>query len=173
MKKIILITVLILTSVHAKKPQPVQEVNIKKFSGLWYEMARTFNRFEKGCVASTVEYVHKPNNTYTVHNRCFEDTIGGKKVHYKGSASFVNKTDASVIDMTYYWIFTKRYYVLYVDEMYQKAIVASPDMSNVWIMSRTPKIAQETFDAMVKKLDAYMDTSKLIITPQDDKGRYK
>lgn len=157
----------------AKAPIPVADVNVKKFSGLWYEIARTSNSYQKKCVASSVEYKLQKDNTYNVYNRCFENTIGGDLIEYKGTAKSVNGQSMSKIDMTYYYVFTKQYRVIYLEKDYSAAVVSDEKMKHVWVMSRKPKISQQKLKRILTKLDKSMDLNRLIYTPQDKQGRYK
>ena len=154
-------------------PTPVPHVDITKFSGLWYEVARTYNDYEKNCVAATVEYALQNDNTYKIYNRCFEHVIGGDLIEYRGTAKPVDGSSMSKIDMTYYYFFTTQYRVIHLENDYSAAVVADEEMEQVWVMSRTPQMSQRKFKRILSKLDKSMDLERLIYTPQDEKGRYK
>ena len=154
-------------------PTPVPHVDIKKFSGLWYEIARTHNDYQKNCVAATVEYNFQTNNTYKIYNRCFKYVIGGDLIEYNGTGKPTNGNSMSKIDMTYYYFFTSEYRVIYLEKDYSAAVVADKDMEQVWIMSRKPTLSKRKFDKILTKLENNMDIQRLILTPQDEKGRYK
>jgi apolipoprotein D and lipocalin family protein len=172
--KILLMMILLLLPLQAETLKPVDYVDPKKFSGLWYETARLYNSYQEDCVASTVEYVLQDDNEYEVYNRCFEKRIGGELVAYEGSAkSPLEPSNMSQIDMTYYWFFTKRYGVYYLDETYESAIVANEAFDQLWILSRKPNIETEKLEKILALLDNTIDLKKLIFTPQDGKGRYK
>jgi apolipoprotein D and lipocalin family protein len=121
---------------------PVPHVDIKKFSGLWYEVARTYNDHEKNCVAATVEYKLQEDNTYKIYNRCFEHVIGGDLIEYRGTAESKDGNSMSKIDMTYYYIFTTEYHVIHLEKDYSAAVVADKDMEQVWVMSRKPELPE-------------------------------
>ena len=70
--KYIFLIIFFLSPIFANTP-----VDIKKFSGLWYEIARIENSFQTSCVASSVEYKLQSDNTYDVYNRCFENELDG------------------------------------------------------------------------------------------------
>lgn len=171
MKSIIFI--LSSTLLFATAPLPVSHVNVQKFSGLWYEIARTSNSYQEKCVASSVEYKLQKDNTYKVYNRCFENTIGGKLIEYKGTAKSANGGSMSKIDMTYYLVFTKQYRVIHLEKDYSAAVVADEKMEQVWVMSRNPKIQKNKLSKILAKLGRSMNIKRLIYTPQDKKGRYK
>jgi apolipoprotein D and lipocalin family protein len=164
---------LFLMAVTLNAYQSVAFVDAARFSGLWYEIARTYNSYQKNCVASSVEYTLVAPLKYRVNNRCFEHVIGGDLIEYEGDAQPSEGDSMSRIEMTYFWIFTKEYHVIYIEEDYSRAIVADRQLEQVWIMSRTPHITQEQRDVLLAKLDPLMDLSRLIYTPQDEKGRYK
>lgn len=168
-----LFLLLISTLIFANTPTPVGHVDIEKFSGLWYEVARTYNSYEKDCVAATVEYKLQENNAYRVHNRCFKKVIGGDLIEYKGKAKPVDGRSMSKIDMTYYYIFTERYRVIHLEKDYSAAVVADKEMEQVWVMSRKPILRKTKLNKILAKLEKNMDLKRLIFTPQDKKGRYK
>lgn len=167
--------IIILFTLNANALEPVKFASIDKFSGLWYEIARTPNFYQEGCVASSVEYVLQEDNTYNIYNRCFENEIGGKLIEYSGvgKTASKNKKSISKIDMTYFWIFTKRYNIVYIDQDYKNAVVSDEDKKNIWIISRTPNMKKEKLDFILEKLKAHIDLNRLIFTKQDKQGRYK
>lgn len=172
MKYLIMIFLLV-TTVYAQKIEPVPFVSASKFSGLWYEIARTYNSYQERCMASSVEYKLVEKYEYEVFNRCFDTVIGGDLIEYSGSAEPSEGTNMSSIDMTYFWIFTKKYHVYYLQEDYSYAVVADEEFEQVWIMSRKPFMPKESLNEIILHLSQAMDTSKFIYTPQDEKGKYR
>jgi apolipoprotein D and lipocalin family protein len=149
----------------------VATVEPKAFSGLWYEIARTYNYYEKNCVAATVEYTLTQDNRYDVTNRCFDKNIGAELIVYNGTAKMLTPNSASKLKLTYFLVFSSEYHIVHWDESY--AVMASPDFNDLWIMSRSHRMPKNKLDAILTKLSTVMDTKKLIFTPQDDKGRYQ
>jgi apolipoprotein D and lipocalin family protein len=160
-------------SLFASAPAPVAHVDAERFSGLWYEIARTYNYFEKKCVAATVEYTLLDAYEYRVNNRCFDTVIGGDLIAYEGSAEPAEGRSMARIDMTYFWIFTREYRVVYLAEDYSLAVVCDDTMEHVWIMHRKPQIEPERLEGILELLEAHMDLERLIWTPQDPEGRYQ
>lgn len=171
--KTLILTLLITTTIYANALTPVNEVNDQKFSGLWYEIARTYNNYQEKCVASSVEYLLVEPLKYKVFNRCFETKIGSKLIEYEGTATSVDGKSMSSIDMTYFWIFTENYQVYYLDDGYNYAVVANNTFEQVWIMSRKPTMPQNILDDIKEKLSTVMKLKDLIYTLQDEKGRYQ
>ena len=143
-------------------------IDIKKFSGLWYEVARIENSFQTSCVASSVEYKLQENNTYDVYNRCFENELNGKLIEYNGFAKLENNQ----LFMRYFFVFRTSYKIEYLND-YKTAVVSNDDYSNLWIMSRTPNIEKNELEKILNELKNKMDISKLVFTKLDPKGRYK
>jgi apolipoprotein D and lipocalin family protein len=169
-----LITLLLaITIIHAERLEPVPYVSPAKFSGLWYEIARTYNSYQDRCVGSSVEYRHVEPFEYEVFNRCFDTKIGGELIEYSGSAEPAEGESMSSIDMTYFWVFTKNYNVYYLQEDYAYAVVADKDFEQVWIMSREPLMPKQKLNEILSYLSQAFDPKKLIYTPQDKEGRYK
>jgi len=161
------------TFLFSNSPLPVPHVDVKAFSGLWYEIARTYNEYEKNCVAATVEYDLQEDNTYKIYNRCFEHVIGGDLIEYNGIAKPKSGHSMSKINMTYYYIFTTEYRVIHLEDDYSAAVVADKELEQVWVMSRKPELPEEKLNQILAKLEKSMDLDRLIFTPQDEKGRYK
>ena len=161
------------TLLFASAPAPVAYVDPERFSGLWYEIARTDNPFERDCVAATVEYRLKDAYEYDVRNRCFDTEIGGKLIEYKGTAEPSSGDSMARIDMTYFWIFTREYRVIYLSRDYTSAVVTDDKMEHLWIMHREPYMPQPLLGDILALLDGHIDLDRLIYTPQDPEGRYK
>ena len=171
--KNLLLMLITITTVWANTLTPVSHVDDKKFSGLWYEIARTANSFQENCVASSVEYQFVEPLNYKVFNRCFQNEIGGKLTEYKGTVQSTDGKSMASMKMTYFWVFSENYQVYYLDEAYQYAVVANKTFEQVWIMSRKPTMPKNVLSDIKEKLSTAMDIQKLVYTPQDKKGRYK
>lgn len=170
MMKIVILLLCSLTLWSSTTPA-LPFVSTKSFSGLWYEIARTYNDYEKNCVAATVEYTLVNSNKYDVTNRCFENVIGGELIVYRGSGKTFENNLASKLKLTYFWVFSREYHIIHWEENY--AVMSSPDYQNLWIMSRTPSMPKAKLQAILAKLNPLMDIKHLIFTPQDPKGRYQ
>jgi apolipoprotein D and lipocalin family protein len=169
----ILIFVLFVSIGTAETMPPVSFVDAKRFSGVWYEIARTYNDYEKDCVAASVEYVLEEENFYRVYNRCFDTTMTGDLILYKGTGVPLEGDSMHRIKMTYFWIFSRYYNVIYLDEEYTTAIISDKDFQQLWIMHREPKLSQTKLATLLSVLENKMDIKRLIFTPQDPEGRYK
>ena len=164
--------ILLPSFLFANTPLENQDFDIKKFSGLWYEIARVENSFQTSCVASSVEYILQNDDSYDVYNRCFEKELDGKLIQYNGSAKKIEENNTSKLKMRYFLFFTQEYNIIYIND-YKTAVVSNDDFSNVWIMSRTPFINENELQLILEKLKTKMNTSDLLFTKLHPKGKYK
>lgn len=154
-------TILVLTvmlvhvwSIFAQKatrgtsPTTVAYVDIQRYSGLWYEIAKIPNSFQDQCAyGTTAEYIINEDGDITVINRCYEkdgnlDIADGvarivdKKTNAKLEVSFV-----SFLGIRPFW---GDYWIIGLDEDYTYAVVGHPERKYGWILSRTSALTNET-----------------------------
>lgn len=133
-----------------KELKTVEFVDLKKYSGLWYEVAKIPNRFQKQCVnKTTANYTLKDNGEIEVINSCV--TEEGKIDKTDGVARIVDKKSNAKLEVSFFSIFGWRpiwgdYWIIGLDENYQWAIVGTPSRKYGWILSRTPKLNNDILD---------------------------
>ena len=93
--KFIVLSFFLISNILANKSLESQHFNIREFSGLWYEIARIENSYQKNCVASSVEYKLLSDDTYDVFNRCFENNLDGKLIEYNGRTKKIEENNNS------------------------------------------------------------------------------
>lgn len=136
-------------------------VDRDKFSGKWFEIARTYNNFQKDCKDSYVEYVLNEEK-YDIKNSC-TSVVDNSDISYNGTGKSANEkvSNFSKIKMTYFYIFSKEYQIVYNDN-YNFAVVSDDDFESVWIMSRTKSINEDKLNEILSFLKKYLDLDKLI-----------
>ena len=128
----------------------VQEVDLQRYVGLWYEIARIPNRFQKNCESgTTAQYALREDGKITVINRCLKKDGSVDKA--EGVAKIVDadtnaKLKVSFVSFLGWRPFWGDYWVLGLGEDYEWAIVGSPDRKYGWILSRTPTLSQVTLE---------------------------
>lgn len=136
------------------QPKTVPQLELEKYQGKWFEIARIPNNFQRGCVATTATYSLNEDGTVHVLNECVRDGVSKKKVSAKGKAWIVDeesnsKLEVSFVHFLFWWrIFSGDYWVLHLgplnDEgLYSTAVVGEPRRKFGWILSRTPEISEE------------------------------
>ena len=142
----------------------VEKVDINRYLGTWYEIARFDHSFERGCSHVTATYALKENGDIKVLNRCIDET--GQEDIAKGSA-FSTTPENNKLKVTFFWPFYGNYWILMLDKKYSYAVVGDPSRNYLWILSRSKSLNKKSLDTIIKKLPSLgFDTSKLIWTKQ-------
>ncbi len=176
MKKIFGLFVAVMTlqlQANAGNFQTVDQVDLQKYIGRWYEIASIPQRFQKQCIGdTTAEYSVNGDGTIRVINSCA--TKSGERSVGKGQAKVVNKDTNAELKVTFvnllgHWIYTfgGGYYIVGLGQNYEYAIVGHPTFEYAWILSRTPQLDQVTLNDIENQLkNLGYDSCALKITPQ-------
>jgi apolipoprotein D and lipocalin family protein len=151
MKAIIFLIILSMNIFSQQQPlKTVEYVDINKYLGLWYEIAKIPNRFQSQCVkGTTAKYSMKENGEIEVINSCIEEDGSTDKT--EGIARIVDKKSNAKLEVSFFSILGWRpiwgdYWIIGLDTNYQWAIVGTPSRKYGWILSRSPKIEKETLE---------------------------
>jgi len=117
----------------------VNAVDLQRYAGTWYEIARLPNSFQKNCWNSTAEYQIINSETIRVINRCEEDSAGGEIDDVTGKAWVVEGSNNAKLKVSFFWPFKGDYWILELDEDYQWVAVGTPSREYLWIMAREPR----------------------------------
>lgn len=131
----------------------VEEVDINKYLGVWYEIARLPNSFEKGLECVTATYSLKSNGKIEVLNKGHHIEKERVSKTAKGTAWVPDNSYPGRLKVTFFWPFSGSYYIMSLDENYQYALVGDPSRKYLWVLSRTKVLD----DAIYSKL---MDHAK-------------
>ena len=127
---------------HGQPVQTVENVDLNRYAGLWYEIAKIPNSFQKKCLAkTTAEYTLLENGTVQVINRCQE--ADGQTNSAKGIARIVDTKSNAKLQVSFVRFFGRNwfwgdYWIIGLDEDYQWAIVGHPKRKYGWILARQP-----------------------------------
>ena len=175
MKKFLALIILFCCSLHtvanaAEALSTIDALDVPRYMGKWYEIARYPNWFQKKCVSdSSAEYSQRTNGKVQVVNRCrqsngeFKEAIGiarqiGGTTSPKLQVSFVHPWLSFIPAV---W---GDYWVIDLDSQYQLVAVSEPSRNYLWILARTPAVDQKTLDALLGRLRSRgFDTDKLIL----------
>lgn len=146
--------------------QTVNNVDIQKYKGTWYEIARFEHFFEKGCKNVTATYEIKEDGDLKVINRCTKIDTNEKK-EATGVAYATDETN-SKLKVSFFRPFYGDYYILDLASDYSYALVGNPNRELLWILSRTKTLDENIKNSILKKLPALgFDANKFIWTIQD------
>ncbi len=131
--------------------QPVTGFELNRYLGTWYEVARLDHRFERGLSNVTATYSLRDDGGVHVVNRGF-DTDDGQWNEAVGKAFFVGASDTGHLKVSFFGPFYGGYNIIELDKAeYQYAVVAGPDRSYLWILSRTPQPGPELLQSLVNR----------------------
>ena len=146
----------------------VSNVDIAKYLGRWYEIARYPNWFQKNCYAVAADYELAKNGSIKVVNRCREGGLDGTLREVVGTASIVNDHTNAKLKVSFYWPFYGDYWIIALGNDYEYAIVSEPGRRYLWILSRKPTLGKLKYDKLIKDLgEQSFDVSLLAFTPQN------
>lgn len=147
---------------------PVAAVDLARYAGTWYEIARFPVWFQDGCTGVTAEYALVPDGTVDVLNSCFQDSLDGELRTAAATARSVDASNARLKVRFSRWVpIEGDYWVIHLDPEYRTAVVGVPSGSAGWILSRTPQIAPDQLAAATAALEANgYDTARLVFTEQ-------
>jgi len=149
----------------------VPKVDLERYMGTWYEIARFPHRFEKGCVAAKATYALQKNGTVDVLNQCRLDRSDGPVKTARGIARVVDATTRAKLKVTFFWPFYGDYWIIDLGDDYDYAVVGHPGRKYLWILSRTPIMDDALYGRLLERIASKgYDPSCLVKTPQPEKG---
>lgn len=131
----------------------VERVDLERYVGRWYEIARYDHSFERDCTAVTATYSKNPDGTIKVVNACRKGALNGPEDIAEGSATAQNATNTK-LSVTFFWPFAGDYWVIGLAEDYSWALVGEPSGRYLWILARTPQIDPTLRADLIAKLQA-------------------
>lgn len=155
----------------ASEPTPVGSVDLTRYVGTWYEIARLPNRFQRQCARNTTAtYALMDDERISVINRCV--TAAGKEIDAKGVARIVDSASNAKLAVSFFrvfgWhLFWGDYWIIGLDADYQYAVVGTPSRKYGWILSRSRSLTpdqRETIDTILRQ-NGY-NPEQFIPTPQ-------
>lgn len=151
----------------------ITTLDVPRYMGTWYEIAKYPNRFQKKCVRNTrADYSAQADGTVRVLNRC--TTKEGDVSEAIGEARQIGGSTSPKLEVRFApaWLsfipmVWGNYWVIDLDPGYQVVAVSEPRREYLWVLSRTPAMPAKAYDELVARLDKKgFDTRKLERTPQ-------
>jgi apolipoprotein D and lipocalin family protein len=133
---------------YPKGVAPVDNFELNRYLGTWYEIARLDHSFERGLEQVTAEYSLRPDGGVRVINRGF---LPDKNIwkEAEGKAFFVRSPEEAYLKVSFFGPFYGSYVIFYLDNAYQHAWITSGNNSYLWFLSRTPTVEQEVLQAFL------------------------
>lgn len=142
----------------------VQSLDVNRFMGQWYELARYDHKFERGMNHVTATYSIKDDGMIKVVNAGIKD---GEAKQAEGKAKQPDPDDPGKLKVSFFLFFYSDYYILELDPDYSYVVVGSSTDKYLWIMSREKSLPAEVYDGIILRLqERGYDTSKLLTVEQ-------
>ena len=155
-------------SVSSKKTDQttVREFDLQRYLGLWYEIGRYQNSFERNLVGVTATYTPKKDGRVEVLNEGFFKELNGKLKSARGKAKLSGQTGK--LKVSFFLNFYADYNVLELDQQnYQWALIGSSSAGYLWILSRVPVMKEDLYREILRKAEARgYDTTMIFKVPQ-------
>ena len=151
----------------------ISSLDVSRYLGTWYEIAKFPNWFQKKCVSNTqAVYSLRPDGNLKVLNSC--KMADGEVSQAEGTARQIGPKDSPKLEVRFApaWLgflpmVWGDYWVIDLDPQYQVAAVSDPKREYLWVLSRTPELDKKTYDELLARLQSQrFDTHKLELTTQ-------
>ena len=155
----------------ANEPPPlatISALDVPRYMGRWYEIAKYPNRFQRKCVADTsAEYKLESDGRVQVTNRCRMEN--GEWNEAVGAARQVGDASSPKLEVRFApaWLsfipaVWGNYWVIDLDPEYQLVAVSESRREYLWVLSRSPLVAKDAYSALLERLRRLgFDTNRL------------
>jgi apolipoprotein D and lipocalin family protein len=154
MKYIISLTLasMLLSNGYSQKlPSVVTEVDLERYQGTWYEIARLPNFFEKKLKCITAKYTLREDGKITVLNAGNYIESPHKPSSSEGVAWVPDRNSPAKLKVQFFWPFSGDYWIMYLDKEYRYVLVGDPSLKYLWILCREKTLEETTYKMLLQK----------------------
>jgi apolipoprotein D and lipocalin family protein len=154
-------------NLRAAELSVVPDLDLQRYSGTWFEVARLPNRFQRKCAGNvTATYTVRADGKISVVNECKK--MDGSMERAKGTAKLAHQDGPkSKLKVTFFWPFYGDYWVIDLDPEYRWAVVGTPNRKYFWILSRSRELAGDVTEGILRRArEKGFALERLIRTPQ-------
>ena len=131
--------------------RPVDNFEVERYLGRWYEIARLDHSFEHGLSRVTADYSMRRDGGVRGINRGYSE-LNDNWEEAEGKAYFVKTPDIGYLKVSFFGPFYGAYIVFELDhQSYQYALISGPDKSYLWILARNPHLDEDIKDTLIAK----------------------
>jgi apolipoprotein D and lipocalin family protein len=158
---------------EAQQPlRVVESVDLTRYAGKWYEVARLPNKFQRKCVSDVVaHYTLRPDSRINVLNQCrradgkVDQAPGIARKAGNGSNNAVLEVRFAPAILSFLPAVWGDYWIIGLGPDYSWAVVGTPSREYLWILSRTPKMSTSAYEQSIEIAKGNgFDTGKLVTT---------
>lgn len=147
----------------------VPHVDLHRYMGTWYEIARLQNPWERECFHNPIAiYTMRHDGTIHMLSQCKTDNFFNKIQKAEGTAEVVDKTSNAKLKISYdppknfNWLFREDYWIIQLADDYSYAVVSEPNQQHLWILSRTPSLPQDVYQTILDKVVLQMPNLNIL-----------
>ena len=156
------------TAQSQKVPSVVSTVDLNRYKGMWYEIARLPNSFERKLKCTSATYTLRDDGKITVLNKGNYITNPQKTSSIKGVAWIPDKMSPAKLKVQFFWPFSGDYWIMDLDKDYRYVLVGDPSLKYLWILAREKTMDEATYRMLLQKaIDKGYDVTSIIKVEQD------
>ena len=130
-------------------PQPIKPVDQVRYRGIWYEIGRYENLFERGCEGVSTDYEVRPDGLIQLTNTCRKGSVTAPAKVITGKAKVVDGSDNAKMKVSFFGpFFIGDYWVLDHASDYSWSIMAEPTGRYLWLLTRAAKPSPQVREAI-------------------------
>ena len=146
----------------------VEKVDVDRYTGRWFEIARYPNSFETGCVGVTADYALMDDGRVSVTNTCVEGDLDGEVRTIEGVARVTDPVTNAKLAVSFFFPFEGVYWILELGDDYEYAVVGEPSRTFLWILSRESTLDASVLEGIESRLpELGYDPERLEMVLQD------
>lgn len=143
---VIVIIALVSCSPQTADNTPVSKVDITRYLGKWYEIARFDHRFERNMSHCSATYTLQDNGRLKIMN---QGKKNGKWKVSEGKGKFTD--EPGVLRVSFFGPFYSDYRIMLLAPDYSYALIGGSNDNYLWILSRTPQLPKVTRDRIIRE----------------------
>lgn len=132
-------------------------VDLDRYAGTWYEIARLPMWFQRHCIDSKAVYTSRSDGAVAVHNECVTDSGGVDQID--GVATVIDSQTNARLTVVFDNFFARvfgssregNYWIIDLDADYRTSVVGTPDRRYLWVLARTPRLDDATYQRLVER----------------------
>ena len=164
-----LIAIMMFSSANSQKsPSVVSSVDMNRYKGLWYEIARLPNFFERKLKCTSATYTLRDDGRITVLNKGNYLSDPKKSTSSTGVAWIPDKKYPAKLKVQFFWPFSGDYWIIDLDKEYKYVLVGGPSAKYLWILAREKRMDDTTYNMLLQKaVENGYDVKTIIRVEQD------
>jgi apolipoprotein D and lipocalin family protein len=165
----ILFAIMIFSAASSQKvPTVVTNVDLNRYKGFWYEIARLPNFFERKLKCTSATYTLRDDGKITVLNAGNYISDPKKSTSSQGVAWIPDEKYPAKLKVQFFWPFSGDYWIMYLDKDYRYVLVGDPSLKYLWILCREKKMDEPTYNMLLQKaIENGYDVKSIIKVEQD------